>query len=199
MYDIDINKIDTVVVDFDETLVKSIDAFQKTYYYYYGNNGSKLELGNVRKWNFDDVFKDIKPHRVETVFGSKFFFDILQPYQDMLDAIKWLKSKGKKIVILSLGTPKNLQYKSEFIDKNFSGLYDYLILAGSEDTVKMDKSIFNYSKGCVLIDDNKNNLLTSQCEFKILSRLYTDEECEWNADWNGLEIKNGNELINIFR
>lgn len=198
MYDIKLSDIDTVIFDFDETIVASIESVLLTANYF---NDYELKIGDlskVRKWNLEDVLIGIKDDEVEDIFKTKMFFDLLKPYQSMIDAMEWFKNKGKTIVILSLGTPLNLHLKSKWIDDNLTGLFDYLILAGSQNSLKMDKSVFNYNKRCVLIDDNFDNLNTSPCEYKIMSKLYTQEPTEWSKGWQGLSISSGEELINTF-
>lgn len=92
----------------------------------------------------------------------------------------------------------NIHHKSKWIKDNLAELFDQFILAGSSSDMCMDKSVFDFNKGCVMIDDHVNNLLTSHCEYKIMSKLYTQEPTEWSKGWDGLAISSGEELINTF-
>lgn len=98
MYDIKLSEIDTIVFDFDETLVQSIFSvlFTANYLYDFGLSGKEEIMKSVRKWNLEDVLIGVSKKQVEATFENKMFFDLLEPYTGMIEAMKWLKSKGKK-------------------------------------------------------------------------------------------------------
>ena len=202
MYDIKLDNIDTVIFDFDETLVRSIESVCHVQHLVFG--GELPDVKGCRKWNLEDVIPNITPRKVESLFATKDFFDILLPYNDMVNAMKWFKSKDKRIVLLSLGSSMNLHYKSKYVRDNFGDIVDYHIYAGSDGSLSMDKGLFNFKAlgyHAVMIDDNASNLdsMKKCVDYRILAKLYTQDECEWNKGWKGLEVSGGQQLINMFR
>ncbi|ETR69679.1 MAG: hypothetical protein OMM_03770 [Candidatus Magnetoglobus multicellularis str. Araruama] len=206
MYDIKLDDIDTIIYDFDETLVKTIYSSVNCLHDIYYPKEKRPDWTKCRKWNFDDMFDGITLRQVESMFSSFEFFDSLKLYDDMVESMKWFKANDKKIVILSLGTTQNIHYKSKYIRRYLYGLYDYFVFAGSDRNLKMDKSIFHVGdpERTVIIDDCYSNLVSNPAKYKIMARLHTSEPTEWSCDengndWTGLSVTSGEELINIFR
>jgi len=206
MYDIDINNVDTVILDFDETIAKSIESLSNYLADFDFKDMSRPNYKDTRKWNLQDIFPDVTTKQVEDAFGTFRFFDTLRLYEDMVEAMKWFKSKGKEIIILSLGTSRNIHFKSRFIERNLYGLYDYFIYAGSDRKLKMNKSIFHIGnpEKTVIVDDCYTNLVSNPAKYKIMAKLHTSEQTEWSSDehgneWQGLKVHSGEELINMFR
>lgn len=167
-----------VYLDFDDTLVNSIEAatmllnreFIKT-----------VDPNDIKRWDFTDQFTEVTLKEVEDVFASEEFFYLLQekPYAKQL--VEEL-NKIANVVIISKGTPKNLELKEEYIKENFGDVKFVGLPIG------VSKS--NYmKKRCIIVDDNVK-YLDEACAVADIPILYRQDDIarDYNADWKGIKI-----------
>ena len=170
-------KIKRIFLDMDECVVNSIDSvliqlnrrFDTCYF-----------MNDVNTWNMTNLFPTLKSIEIEEIFDSAEFFDSLT-WKD--GAFDFVNRHHDIISIVTKGNALNLARKEEWIRIVFPSI-DFI---GLEGTV-MDKSMVNMGLNTVHIDDNQDNLFSTNAEYKILFENVKDTE--WNNKWNHLKMKN---------
>lgn len=167
-------------IDFDGVLVDSVKAFCKAYNsLYISHNGFEpAEHSLVNKWDFSDQCPLIhEPNNmypnVEGIFAHQLFWNELEPMENAKNALLSLASYFELIVV-SIGSAENLAKKSLYIKEHFPMIHDVILIRNSD--IRMDKSIIDM-KGGILIDDNSNNLVSSNADIKICF----GKDAEWNT------------------
>lgn len=115
-------------------------------------------------WNFEDQCPNLKSHSdVLEIFDNLMFFDLLKLINDnTYDVVKELSEKYQ-IIIVSIGTPRNLSHKSLYLHKTLPFIKDYILI--SNEGCKMDKSIIQMNhKDSVFIDDVTTNIYSSNAQ-----------------------------------
>lgn len=171
-----------IFLDFDGVIVDSVKSYCSVYNYFFKANA---DYTKVNKWDLsDECLKAVK--YVEDIFASKEFFDYLELMDEYTkDVLDQLKEKYE-IIICSIGTPMNISRKSKWIE-DYLGIKDMILLSKSD--LVIDKSIIDMGNS-IIIDDNSNNLFSSNADIKICF----GEVKEWNENWDGLRAKNWKEL-----
>lgn len=161
-----------IFLDFDCTLVKSIDPVLNELNRRYGTN---VKPNEIKTWNFIEVNENMTTEEIEEIFASDYFYDNLEFYDGAED---FLKSHENNVIIVTKGTPLNLYKKKLWLDnKGFENIkFIGLPINVSKKFIDMSDSIF--------IDDSTYNLEDSNARIKIQFRQF-NEENEWNKDWNG--------------
>jgi len=176
-----------IFLDFDGTIINTIDAFCSVYNNLYINhpNFKTAEPDLVNEYNLSDECPLVE--NVEDIFSNSLFFDMCEFINDnTYEVLKELNQKYK-IIITSIGTPSNLAYKAKWLEAKLPFINDYILIKNSD--CKMDKSIVNMDGG-IIIDDMTSNLITSNAETKILfGDIYP-----WNNEWKGEHCKNWSEI-----
>ncbi|WP_297419384.1 HAD hydrolase-like protein [Clostridium sp.] len=181
-------------VDFDGTIVNSIDAFCKVYHDWYSNNKDYKNPipENVYKWDLTCECPLAKDN-TENIFGSSEFFYYLKPFSNAIEVLKKLKEKYQ-IIIVSIGSYENISNKSLYIQDTFPFVDDFIGIVNRGSV--MNKSCINMSgtidENNVFLDDNADSLLSVQC-FNLIRYCYGDKRTEWNSKW--LDMK-GRQLRN---
>ena len=168
-----------IYLDFDETITNSIEAVLSVLNPKYGTTYSAEE---VKKWNFDDVFPDIKPDEIEACFESDTFWNNLTFKEDAKENINKLLEKGYDVTVVTKGSFNNLVRKVCWINKYFDNRIDIIALEPNESKGKVDMS------NGILIDDNQSYLGESNAKYKVLFENY--KGCEWNNDWDSYVVHN---------
>jgi 5'(3')-deoxyribonucleotidase len=160
--------------DFDDCLVDSLQADVTILNERYETNIDKSE---VICWNFRDVFPQLGEDEIEELFDDSIFFEIVQ-----------LKPNAKEFIlsipnakIISKGRYKNLLLKNQWLHNNGLGGIPFIGIA--LDDSKGD--YINYNS--ILIDDNKGNLDSVDCRYKVM--FETNEFSEWQKNWQGMRVK----------
>lgn len=97
---------------------------------------------------------------------------------DIIDILYELNQKYN-IIINSIGTPKNLAKKAEWLHNNLPFVKNYILI--NNDTNIMNKSIINTGEDSIFIDDIPCNLDSVASKRKILF----GKKYPWNQDWVG--------------
>lgn len=169
------SEVDTVFADFDDTLVDSLQADVTMLNERYGTNVDKSE---VMCWNFRDVFPQLKEDEIEDLFDDPRFFEIIQFKPNAKEFI--LSIPNAKII--TKGRPKNLELKKQWL--YYNGLGDIPFTGLGLDDSKGDYIDYN----SLLIDDNKGNLESVDCKYKVM--MVTNENSEWQSGYEGYRIRN---------
>lgn len=167
-----------VYLDFDDTLVNSIEAATILLNIQFGKT---VDPNDIKRWDFTDQFPDVTLKEVEEVFASEEFFYLLQekPYAKQLIG---KLDKVANVVIISKGTPRNLELKEEYIKENFGDVKFIGLPIG------VSKS--NYmKKRCIIVDDNVK-YLNEACAVADIPILYRQDNIarDYNDGWKGIKI-----------
>ena len=168
------SEVKTIFIDFDDTICDSIQADVTILNERYGTNIDKSE---VMCWNFRDVFPQLGEDEIEDLFDDPHFFEIVQFKPNAKEFV--LSTPNARII--SKGRPKNLELKKQWLIDN--GLGDIPFIGIGLDNSKGD--YINYDS--ILIDDNKGNLDSVDCKYKVM--FQTNEFSDWQREWDGLRIK----------
>lgn len=172
-------------LDFDEVVADTSSAICKYY-----NMWCKDREGFVPAvpqklydWKFTDQCPLFTDNERQMIFGELYLFNNLKPMHGATEAIERL-SKHFDIVIATIGTLANISHKVEWfrdhheIKKNVSQ-FIYI----SNMWMDMNKEIVNM-KGGIFLDDNTNNLRSSNADYKFIFGRVTN----WNND-AGLDFR----------
>lgn len=177
-------------LDFDETIVATIKAYYNTYCQLYQNNlNFKPAIWeNCKEWDLKDICPLVL--NIDEIFGNELFFKNLEFIN--LNTLEILSKINEKynIIICSIGIPKNIAYKTLWLEKNIPFINKHIMIVNSY--CKMDKSIVDMKNG-IQIDDVETNLLSSNANFKIIF----GKKLPWNENWNGIRCYNWTNLENI--
>jgi 5'(3')-deoxyribonucleotidase len=156
-------------LDFDGVVADSIRSYCEYYRIIYKQNP---DYTKVRQYDLRDQCDLVPPEEVNNIVSSQLFFDCLEFMPNALESIKVL-NKNFEIVLCSIGTYKNISYKSLWIQENLPFIENAIFIRNKD--CNMDKAVIDMSGG-VIIDDVGLNLATSNAEIKILF----DNDFEWN-------------------
>lgn len=169
-------------IDFDNTIVNSTKAFCDIYNlrYYNHPNFIKADWQKSYLYNFSDVCPLLKnKEEVENIFCSETFFNILEFINNnTFNVIEELSYKYK-IIIPSIGWPKNISLKSLWIENKLPMIKEFILINNGD--CSMDKRIIDMSGG-IIIDDVASNL-NCNAERKICFGYKHDKNEEWTGEW----------------
>lgn len=153
-------------VDFDGTIANSNKAICDLYNKYYDKHSQfvKADYTKVMDWDFKDVCPLMQKDDMMEYFSSEELFSISEPNADAIEMLEELKNYFQ-VIIVTIGTQRNIHFKSMLIEDWLPDTETIYIYNG--DNCHVDKSIINMDEG-LLIDDNVNNLDTSNASIKII-------------------------------
>ena len=168
-------------LDFDGVIANSTKAYCYTYNGLYGGKSgfTVADPDKVNQWDLKDQCTLVD--NPLNIFGMKSFFltlDFMPGAQDVIGKL----SEKYDIVICSIGTYDNLQYKAKWINDRLPFVDAILI---KNQGVKMDKSIVDMN-GALFIDDHRDNLVSSNADTKVCF----GNKYQWNEKWKGLWLNN---------
>ena len=174
-------------IDFDGTLTDSVKKICEMYNFDYKNHPDFIPAKDylVNAWNFSDQCPLIDKDIIEDYFCQKRFFINLEFLENAKEIVDKL-SKHYDIYIVSMGKTNNLIYKNQWLKENLKCIKRFI---GCNYTDYDNKSHINMQGG-ILIDDNSNNLETSNADITICyGDIYS-----WNEDWEGKRCWNWYEV-----
>ena len=173
--DIELLKPRYYFVDFDSTLVKSLDECTRILNSIHNMN---LKPEDIKSWNFREYDPNLSDDDILRVFSDESFFDTLQFYDGAKDFC--LRHKNNTIIVTK-GTERNIYLKQNWLKDN--GLNIPLIGL----PIEVSKSFINMGNNTVFIDDSTYNLNESNSSWKIQFREF--DETNWNKDWKGWVLR----------
>ena len=182
------DNLQTIVLDFDGTLVDSISAYCAVYTSRYGHKKGFVppDPSKVRQWNLKDQCP--LEGAPESIFADPLFFYFLSPFPGAENFL--LKAKKEyNLWICSVGTPKNIELKTRYIKEELS--HDQMIMIVKSEA-SMGKDFVHFDNA-VIIDDHEGNLINS----RIHKKICFGQEYPWNENWNGLRAHTMSELSNM--
>lgn len=166
-------------LDFDSTVVDTNKAFCEYYNTYYSHREGfeRADHTTCKIWNFHDTCP-LAVNDVNSIFGRKALFDLLEPYKHAIEVLERL-SVRYEIVIVSIGTFLNISEKSKWIKTHMPFVHEAVLL-GMDNGAVMNKSMVNMAGG-TFIDDVMSNLVSTNADRKILF----GKTFVWNEQWTG--------------
>lgn len=173
-----------IFVDFDETIVESIDSIRAIIYEKYNKN-----INRPKKWNFGDVAPFLSKDELESMFDSDKFFEYLKPKRYACEVLHEL-SKDYEINVVTVASdiafPKKIAY--------LNGLMPYI-----NDIIQIkfgqSKSLVDMS-GSIFFDDSEKNLF--ECNAMKPVMFENIPGAEWNSKWNGDKISSWEQAYKFF-
>ena len=185
-----INDKKIIVIDFDNTIVDSIEILGTIYNIYHNTN---YKINSYCDWVFEDLFIDYKVKKNEldklyTYFDSELFYydNVLKFIDNAVEVINELSLKYN-IVICSNQNVVRAERTKKLIDKYFNNNV-YFARCTSFDKGTMFKSN-NINNVWMTIDD-KLECLDSMKD--ITEHLICFGNYKWNTYWNGIKFNNWN-------
>ena len=175
------NNITHIFIDIDGVIFHSCQAMIDILNERYGGN---FDGSDVTSWNFQCCYPNMTSEEIEDTFNDPKFFDIVKPIDG---ALEFMDRYRDKIILVTKANFENYAHKRKwFDDRGFNMPIIALPLNVSKSLVNMN-SIDEYS---LFIDDNTQNLIDSNSDFKVQFREYqsNNDKREWVKDWNGMVL-----------
>ena len=175
------NNITHIFLDIDGVIFHSCQAMIDILNERYGGN---FDGSDVTSWNFQCCYPNMTSEEIEDTFNDHKFFDIVKPIDG---ALEFMDRYRDKIILVTKANFENYAHKRKwFDDRGFNIPMIALPLNVSKSLVNMN-SIDEYS---LFIDDNTQNLIDSNSDFKVQFREYqsNNDKREWVKDWDGMVL-----------
>ena len=175
------HNITHLFIDIDGVIFASCDSIIQILNERYGGN---FDGSDVTSWNFQCCYPNMTSEEIEDTFNDPKFFDIVKPIDG---ALEFMDRYRDKIILVTKANFENYAHKRKwFDDRGFNMPIIALPLNVSKSLVNMN-SIDEYS---LFIDDNTQNLIDSNSDFKVQFREYqsNNDKREWVKDWNGMVL-----------
>ena len=175
------NNITHIFIDIDGVIFHSCQAMIDILNERYGGN---FDGSDVTSWNFQCCYPNMTSEEIEDTFNDHKFFDIVKPIDG---ALEFMDRYRDKIILVTKANFENCAHKRKwFDDRGFNIPMIALPLNVSKSLVNMN-SIDEYS---LFIDDNTQNLIDSNSDFKVQFREYqsNNDKREWVKDWDGMVL-----------
>lgn len=173
-----------IFVDFDETIVESIESIRDIIFYKYGTTVAK-----PKKWNFEDVAPFLNSQELERMFESDEFFNFLtlKPYAH--EVLREL-SKDYRINVVTVASDIAFPKKVLFLDQKMPFLNDIIQIKFGQS-----KNVVNM-KGSIFFDDSEKNLF--ECNALRPVMFENIPGAEWNSKWDGEKISSWLDAYKFF-
>lgn len=189
-----------IVLDFDDTMVKSSEQIIRMLNTKYGLNKT---IDDLTDWAYCSIYPNITDVEVQELYSSFDFFNQVE-WNDGVKEFLTKFNKEYKFIICSKGSEKNLYLKHLFLNQQMTKLgiedWDFIGLQlTSETNCELNKSSIDFSDCLFAVDDNVNALLSINTPCKILIKNYA--EYYWNKTPINREdvyvVNNFNELTQM--
>lgn len=168
----------SIVLDFDDTLVKSSEAIIKILNKKFGLNKT---VADSKDWNFRSINRNLTEQDINNLFETEEFFNTVQWNENALNFLQKFKEEYNYI-ICSKGTKQNLELKEKFLEielkEKFQIDYEFIGLEFISQKSSPNKGNINFSQCLFCIDDNTEAIESINTPIKFLIKNYT------NTNWN---------------
>ena len=171
----------TVYIDIDNTIINSTKRFVDIYNKI---NKSNYDWTKVKEWGFQPEL-NVSNCEIKHIFDTEYFYKEEYLYDRCKLTIKMIREQlNCNVVFLTIGTKTNNKHKAEMIGRVFE---DVDLICINKENVTMDKSMIKMKHNDIIIDDNEDNLITSNCinERRIL--FCPEGQKGWNSNFRGLK------------
>jgi FMN phosphatase YigB (HAD superfamily) len=182
-----------IFLDFDEVIVSAQKAFCEAYNELY-NTYSQFTFADWTKnneWDFTDVCPLLQGKKdVEKIFCTTTYFKYLNFIDENMPRVLTYLMDEYDLIICTIGWLENISKKSLWIRDNLPMIHKSIFMANT--ACHMNKSDINMANS-IFVDDNMENLLSSNASMKICF----GRKFNWNKDWNGLHAANSLDLLQL--
>lgn len=181
-------------IDVDGVIINSIKTVIEYLEYIKRIPKGSVDYTQVKKWNFADKIPSITNQEIMDAFSSDFFFENVDLFSGAYKNITKLIGDDRfEVIFYSIGCHKNISNKVQFLGNYFNDAQ--FIMQNTKGI--MNKSIVNMNQGVsIFIDDNEDNLFSSNAKFKVLFTQDGLTDKEWNSTWDGWVVKDWDTLYN---
>jgi len=173
-----------VIVDFDSTLANSTGSMVKVYKHMCSDmEGYKyIDGDDIYTWDGKKEFPLLSKEKFLSMFEHDIFWDTLELKEDAVEVMRNLNNDDRlHVQIMTVGSPKNIQRKIDFIEKHFGFIEDKVYLCGRFNGQKNP-----YTNDAIILDDHQGNLQNPNA----INVLFKDVgEKEFNRDFNGIYVE----------
>lgn len=184
----------SIVLDFDDTLVKSSEAIIKILNKKFGLNKT---VADSKDWNFRSINRNLTEQDINNLFATEEFFNTVQWNENALNFLQRFKEEYNYI-ICSKGTKQNLELKEKFLEielkEKFQIDYEFIGLKFINQKSSLNKGDINFSQCLFCIDDNTEAIESINTPIKFLIKNYTNTN--WNQTPKNME---GVYVVNTFK
>lgn len=178
-------------IDFDNTIIDTIQAYVDTYNELYCNHPQfkTAESHLVNQYNMKDQCDLIE--NVLDIFEHPLFFKFAELInENTFEVLEKLNCKYQ-LIVCSIGTPINISRKALYLKNKLPFIKDYILI--SNPTCKMNKSLVNMQNS-LFLDDIPSNLFSSNAneeDLYLFGKRYSwNDENLWRDNW----LKNWSEV-----
>lgn len=181
------NKKLKVYVDFDSTIVNSVERFVDIANKKYGTSRNVEELGG---YNFKNMYPEIEKEDILEIFAMEEFFDSKLKFMDgAFDVLNKYK-EDITFCISTAATGKNLELKTKWINNNIPFIKEiYSSTNNDKSNINMERSI--------QIDDVADCLKHTNAEIKILYKNFNNFKWQRHNNDNIYNINTWSEIDDI--
>lgn len=159
-----------IIVDFDNTMVKSSKAILDLYN---KRTHSNIEYTDNHGWNFEGLIPKEHSQEVKRWFNQDEFYEVLEPMDKAVEYLELL-SKNNEIIVCTKHDFRYMQMKKRYIYEYFPFIDNVICLS------RFNKSFIG-NKNDIKIDDRLECLKGSECETNILFGNYGYNQKEING------------------
>ena len=174
-----------IYLDVDNTVMDSLTMNVKLLNKKFG---LKVKPDDVMKWNFSDVYPNATKKDIYESFDCNEFFENVKLIQG---AEYFINTHKDDIVFTTIGTPRNLEKKCEWLWSRGFGDCKFLGIPTTKT-----KGDYDMSDG-VIVDDAQKNLFASNAKYKILFNHRQNWLTDWTDKWIGDTATSYHELASL--
>lgn len=178
-------------LDFDGVIADTVKAVCELYNQDYSlyPKYKKVYPDEIDTWGFKEL--ELLSHDdLHKYFGQYRFFELLEPMPTCESSYLRILGNLYELKICTIGNYPNIAGKRYWLDLYTPEGAKYELVevsCGSKDKSSVDMS------GGIIVDDNIENLKTSNADLKICY----GEEKGWNREWSGIRCKDWKELMDL--
>lgn len=185
-------------IDFDSTIVATEKAFCSVYNSEYKDMAGFIEADwkKAISWMFEESCPLIHEHHenaqkeIVRIFGTDLFFEVLQPFQGALEALRRLED-NYNLIICTSAMPENASRKVLWIEEHLNFVDEVIVLINKKKNGVGKGRVPMNEPDSIFIDDHPNNLESTNASRKI---LFKGMEKDFNQGWQGECVTNWQEV-----
>lgn len=166
-----------IIFDFDNTIANSTKAIHTIYQKITDDYSTKVT--DLRSWDLTDICPRWDKDTINSLFSARYFFDVLEPIEGMIELMKELHEERHKIIICTCHEPDGIPFKDKWIQQNIPFVDEVIYIRLKSKLGKANAT------GDIIIDDSLDALNSSKVRYKICFGNYA-----YNQDWNGIRADN---------
>lgn len=173
----------SIVLDFDDTLVKSSEQIVRMINQKYHTNKN---IEHLSEWDYSSIYPGITKEEIMEFYGSNEFFNNVELNDGVKEFVTTFSDKFN-FIVCSKGDKRNIRKKRIYCDKLFFNTsYQFIGLSfKDEQGFELNKSEIDFSDCIFCVDDNISSMASINTPKKILIKNY--HEYYWNRTPKNLD------------